>query len=134
MKRLWEKKLLIKTEKVNYSLWLYGGLNQVMFRRQFFRFLFSLRPFRFSRNSVISHKPLSAKALSYIGLAFPNAVSSLNISVRRRLMEAGKFLMIFRGGWIGSGYIPDGRLALGRDNNSPSWGLMLHPESQPPLG
>ena len=77
------------------TFWLYGGLNQVIFRRRFVRFLFSLLLFRSSRNSVISQKPLSARALSYIGLASPNAVSSLDISVRRRLMEAGKFLIKF---------------------------------------
>ena len=57
------------------TFWLYGGLNQVIFRRRFFRFLFSLLLFRSSRNSVISQKPLSARALSYIGLGSPNAVS-----------------------------------------------------------
>ena len=80
---------------------LKGGLNHVMFRRRFLRFFFSWSPFRSLRNSVLSPKPLSARALSYMVLASSNTASLLEMSVSRRLIEAGKlkFLMMF-GGWL----------------------------------
>ena len=57
----------------------------------FFFFFFSWSPFRSPRNSVLSPKPLSARALPYMGLASSNTASLLEMSVSRRLIDAGKF-------------------------------------------
>ena len=50
-------------------------------------------------NSTWSLNPLSLNALSYTCRAYSQAVKSLEMSVRRRLIDEGNFLILF-GGWL----------------------------------
>ena len=57
-------------------MWRFGG--------GFFASSFRGHPaFRSLRNSILSPKPLSARALSYMGLASSNTASLLEMSVSR---------------------------------------------------
>ena len=73
-------------------------LNQVTFRERVLRFALPCS-FRCSRYSVSALNPVSRSALSYNGLASAKTSSLLEMSVKRRLIEAGRFLIIL-GGWF----------------------------------
>ena len=75
-------------------------LNQVTFRERVLRFALpcSFRRSRY-RYSVSALNPVSRSALSYNGLASAKTSLLLEMSVKRRLIEAGIFLIIL-GGWF----------------------------------
>ena len=114
------------------TFWLNGGLNQITFRERVLRFALPCS-FRRSRYSVSALNPLSRSALSYNGLASAKTSLLLEMSVKQRLIEAGRFLSYSAGGSTGDGCTAVGRWACETGKSFRLTGSVINQESRQPL-